>query len=188
MTIRCRSGGQGERERWSVLQDRGATQRGGGEHEATVTSKPQQRERKTEGKEKREMWEKSVFYKRKRVREIEPAKKTKKLTTPLIRTAVLLPRPGGGGRRMPGHGRGCAAAAGLLLLVGAPVALSEHGAKRTQHLFAAVQAEGDKVMCALPKVAQRCPIWTDKGYKHQVRFVFPPACSLSPCTPSASFC
>ena len=101
---------------------------------------------------------------------------------------MLLPWPGGGGRRMPGHGRGCAAAAGLLLLVGAPVALSEHGAKRTQHLFAAVQAEGDKVMCALPKVAQRCPIWTDKGYKHQVRFVFPPACSLSPCTPSASFC
>ena len=62
MTIRCRSGGQGERERWSVLQDRGATQRGGGEHEATVTSKPQQRERKTEGKEKREMWEKRVEF------------------------------------------------------------------------------------------------------------------------------
>ena len=58
--IRCRSGGQGKRERWSVLQDREATQRGGGEHEATVTSKPQQRERKTEGKEKREMWEKRV--------------------------------------------------------------------------------------------------------------------------------
>ena len=55
--------------------------KGGGEREATVTSKPQQRERETEGKEKREMWErwrerdggfygemweKSVFYKRKR--------------------------------------------------------------------------------------------------------------------------
>ena len=99
--------------------------------------------------------------------------KNKEIETLFIRTAVL-PSVEGGGRRMPGHGRGCAAAAGLLLLVGAPVALSEHGAKRTQHLFAAVQAEGDKVMCALPKVAQRCPIWTDKGYKHQVRLVHHP--------------
>ena len=60
--IRCRSGGQGERERWSVLQDREATQRGGGEHEATVTSKPQQRERKTGGKEERDVGEESVYY------------------------------------------------------------------------------------------------------------------------------
>ncbi len=29
-------------------------------------------------------------------------------------------------------------------------------------------ADHEGVMCALPKVAQKCPIWTEMGYKHQV--------------------
>ena len=39
------------------------------------------------------------------------------------------------------------------------------------------------VMCALPKMAQKCPIWTEHGYKHQVRA--PPAAGVprAPCPP-----
>ena len=32
----------------------------------------------------------------------------------------------------------------------------------------ALAADHESVMCALPKVAQKCPIWTQTGYKHQV--------------------